>query len=231
MLKNTQINRIATKTIAKALQELNERVIYVGGAVVSLYIDDPAAEDIRPTKDIDISLRIVSLVELERIREALIKKDFYQTSEDNVMCRFRYDDILIDVMATKEIGWAPGNIWFECGFEERQAVQLDEDRIHILPLPYFLATKFTAYGNRGKNDPIGSEDFEDIVYLLNHVSSVKEQILQGNSAVQEYLKKSFQSILNDDALQEAVLAHLSHEDQMTRSEKILNDLKEIIDAI
>lgn len=47
MLKNSLINRAATKKIAKALGELNERVVYVGGAVVSLYIDDASAEDVR----------------------------------------------------------------------------------------------------------------------------------------------------------------------------------------
>jgi len=53
MLKNTLINRIATKKIALALGELNKNVVYVGGAVVSFYIDDTLAEDVRPTKDID----------------------------------------------------------------------------------------------------------------------------------------------------------------------------------
>ncbi len=63
MLKNTQINREVTKQIAHALGEMNERVVYVGGAVVSLYIDDPSADDVRPTKDIDISMKIASLSE------------------------------------------------------------------------------------------------------------------------------------------------------------------------
>ena len=52
---NTLINWKVIKTIANALGELNQKVVYVGGAVVSLYIDDTAAEDIRPTKDIDIT--------------------------------------------------------------------------------------------------------------------------------------------------------------------------------
>jgi hypothetical protein len=60
-LKNTAINIGIIRKIAKALGELNDRVVYVGGAVVSLYINDPAAEDIRPTKDIDISLEILTL--------------------------------------------------------------------------------------------------------------------------------------------------------------------------
>ncbi|MFN6946797.1 MAG: hypothetical protein ACK4ND_17755 [Cytophagaceae bacterium] len=64
MLKNTHINKEATKKIARALGELNEKVVFVGGAVVSLYIDDPSADDVRPTKDIDISLEIARLVNL-----------------------------------------------------------------------------------------------------------------------------------------------------------------------
>ena len=57
MLKNTLINLEATKQVAVALGTLNENVVYVGGAMVSLYIDDPAAEDVRPTKDMSKNLR------------------------------------------------------------------------------------------------------------------------------------------------------------------------------
>ena len=109
MLKNTQINRIATKIVAQALGELNKDVVYVGGSVVSLYIDDPAAEDVRPTKDIDITFEIRNVGELEKIRLKLADKEFYQSSEDDVICRFRYNHILVDVMSTQAVGWAPAN--------------------------------------------------------------------------------------------------------------------------
>jgi hypothetical protein len=71
MIKNTIINRGVIKKIALALGEINEQVVYVGGAVVSLYINDPAADDVRPTKDIDISMSLVTLGELETMRERL----------------------------------------------------------------------------------------------------------------------------------------------------------------
>jgi hypothetical protein len=48
-MRNTQINNIIIERVANALGELNEKVIYVGGATVSLYINDPAADDVRPT--------------------------------------------------------------------------------------------------------------------------------------------------------------------------------------
>ena len=70
-MKNTLINKEIIKRVALALGDLNDVVIYVGGATVSLYINDPAADDVRPTKDIDISLKILSIPQLEEIREQL----------------------------------------------------------------------------------------------------------------------------------------------------------------
>jgi len=153
MLKNTQVNTDIIKTVAQGLAELNEKVVYVGGAVVSLYINDPAAEDVRPTKDIDISLEIASLTELEKLRQDLNSKGFKQTADDDVICRFRYRNIKVDVMATREIGWAPANQWFRDGFKERIIYEVEDQQIYIMPLPYFIAAKFVAYHDRGEIDP------------------------------------------------------------------------------
>jgi len=230
-LKNTLINRKATKKIALALGELNKNVVYVGGAVVSLYIDDPSADDVRPTKDIDISLEIASLGELEALREKLIEKGFYQSHEDDVICRFRYSDIKVDVMATKTIGWAPGNPWFEAGFKKSQIINLDGIDINVLPLPYFLATKFSAFYDRGGKDPRTSHDFEDIIYILNHTSNIDDLIFSSDKKVQLYLKEAFLKILDDSTLQEAVIGNLYYENQLARFDKIINKLKEITNVI
>ncbi len=80
MLKNTLINREATKRIDLALGELNENVVYVGGAIVSQYVNDAAAEDVRPTKDIDITMEIFSVGELEKLRNTLTERGFTQSS-------------------------------------------------------------------------------------------------------------------------------------------------------
>ncbi|MBC7776262.1 MAG: nucleotidyl transferase AbiEii/AbiGii toxin family protein [Phycisphaerae bacterium] len=228
MLKNTQINRLATRKIAQALGELNEQVVYVGGAVVSLYIDDPSADDVRPTKDVDISLEIASIGALEALRVSLIRKGFYQSVEDNVLCRFRYEDIKVDEMSTEPVGWAPANRWFAHGFQHRLPRQLDEMTIHILPLPYFLASKLEAFYDRGKTDPRTSHDFEDIVYLLNYTSDFKSQIQASKDELKQYLIERFTDILTDMAKQEAILGCLYHEDQSLRFNKIINLLNEII---
>ena len=53
-----EANLEAIRAVAKALGEINGRIAYVGGAVVALYADDPAADNARPTIDIDMVVRI-----------------------------------------------------------------------------------------------------------------------------------------------------------------------------
>lgn len=50
-------------------------------AVLSLYINDLVTEDIRSTKDIDISLSVVGFIELERFREQLTLKKIKQAPD------------------------------------------------------------------------------------------------------------------------------------------------------
>jgi len=41
------------ETIANALCDLREKVVFVGGSVAELYADFPELSDIRPTTDVD----------------------------------------------------------------------------------------------------------------------------------------------------------------------------------
>ena len=231
MLKNTIINRKATSQVAVALGALNKDVVYVGGAMVSLYIDDPAAEDVRPTKDIDITLEIANVGELEKLRVALEDKGFVQSAEDDVICRFRLKEIKVDVMSTTEVGWAPANPWFESGFENSITIEIENVEIRILTLPYFLATKFAAFEGRGGRDPRMSHDFEDIVYLLNYTSNFREQIQESDPEVQQFLKEQFAAIRDKANMQEAIIANLYHEDQQVRFDRIMNEIKELTNGI
>jgi len=230
-MKNTRINRIATIQVAKALGKLNEQVVFVGGAVVSLYIDDPAADDVRPTQDIDLTFEIVSPNQLEQLREELNQRGFQQHAEDSVMCRFRLEDKKVDVMSTQEVGWAPANRWFKKGFENSFPLPLDDITIRLMPFPYFLATKFEAFRSRGRRDPRMSHDFEDIVYLLNYTSYFPEAIQSAEEEVKMYLVVCLNEILNDSALQEAVISHMYYEEQEERLQMIIDQIKVTVSKV
>ncbi len=228
---NTIINRKATIKIAKALGQLNHEVVFVGGAMVSLYIDDKAAEDIRPTKDIDLTFQITTTGELEKLRVELNEKGFKETPEENVICRFKFDDVLVDIMSTQEVGWAPSNQWFESGFEKAIAIALDEIEIRVLPLPYFLASKIDAFLDRGIKNLYASHDFEDIIYLFNYTSNLVEQVLGSDQDVAKYLKESVQKILGDDSILAVIPGHLFFENREERMEIITEKMKQISDGI
>jgi len=168
---------------------------------------------------------------LEQIRNALNEKGFIQTAEDDVICRFRYEDVKVDVMNTKAIGWAPANPWFASGFERRLQIEIDDWHIFIVPLPYFLATKFAAYNSRGKNEPRTSHDFEDIVYVMDNRIDLVEQILEANEAIKPFLKNEFESILADKTKLEAVAANLFYESRTERYAMIIDKIKCLVKGL
>ena len=205
---NTIINRKATAKVARALGDLNREVVFVGGAMVSLYADDKAAEDVRPTKDLDLSFHITSVAELEKLRESLLKKGFKEAADETVICRFKYDDLLVDVMSTQGVGWAPSNRWYKQGFEASIAKKVEELTIWIMPLPIFLASKLDAFFDRGVKDLYGSRDLEDIVYLLNYNTGIVEEVKNAEKEVQAYLTESFNKILLDNSIMAAIQGHI-----------------------
>lgn len=231
MLKNNTINLEVIRKIAVALGAMNEQVVYVGGATVSLYINDPAADDVRPTKDLDISLAIASLGELEVIRKQLIRKGFKQSPEDDIICRFRYEDIKVDVMSTKAVGWAPANPWFASGFAQKEIIEIEDQKIQILPLPYFLASKFSAFNDRGAIDPRTSHDLEDIVYVLDNRMDIVEKLAKVPDDVRSYLADQLQRILDDRVMHEAILGNLFYETREERYQRIIKCIKQIVNGI
>ncbi|PAM91868.1 hypothetical protein B4N84_23890 [Flavobacterium sp. IR1] len=228
-MKNTAINRIIIQKIANALGELNEEVIYVGGATVSLYINDPAADDVRPTKDIDISLSVATINELEDIREKLDVKGFTQSAELDVICRFKFEDILIDVMNTNPIAWAPANKWFKKGFQNLEKIKIEECTIQIMPFNYFLASKFSAYEDRGGDDPRFSHDIEDISYILDNRTDWEIIISQEtDQEVKDFLLEKLKLIKEDSKFQEAILGNLFYEHAEERFRILLNKINEVL---
>ncbi len=231
MLKNTTINRKATIKVAKALGELNRKVVFVGGAMVSLYIDDSAAEDIRPTKDIDLTFQITTVSQLEVLRQALTDKGFHEHPDSNVICRFAFEDLLVDVMSTQTVGWAPSNRWFEPGFNKAIAVPLEDIEVQILPLPYFMASKIDAFFDRGIEDLYASHDFEDIVYIFNYSMGLVGQILNADSdEVKIYLVDSIKKILENDRIMNAMPGHLYFDGIDDRMEIITNKMNAIVNG-
>jgi len=175
---------------------------------------------------VDIVLEIASAVELETFRQQLEERDIHFAKDEKVICRFIYQNILLDVMATKEIGWAPANPWFQSGFDHPEIHELDDVKIKIMSVTYYLASKFTAFKDRGI-DPRTSHDFEDIVYVLDNRTTLIQDISGTENDVKMFLNGEFNTLLNDASFQEAILAHLEPATQTRRYELLKQKLEAI----
>jgi len=101
------------------------------------------------------------------------------------------------------------NIWYPDGFAEAIGYQLDEQNtIKILSPPYFLATKLEAHIGRGKNDGRSSQDFEDIVYVLENRETIWEEMINASSPVKDYLQSAFSNLLTNSAIFEWIDCHV-----------------------
>ncbi len=100
--------------------------------------------------------------------------------------------------------------------------------IQLLPLPYFITSKFAAHIGRGGKDPRTSHDFEDIMYVIDNRTDIVEQIDKSQDDVKPYLKEQFQLILNDKVKQEAILGNLSYDTREVRYGRIIQCMKQIV---
>lgn len=68
---NKVINLALVAQVAKGLKELKDKMVFIGGAVISLYTDDPSADEIRPTSDIDMTINLANYAEWAKMQERL----------------------------------------------------------------------------------------------------------------------------------------------------------------
>ncbi len=195
-MDKTNLERL--QDIAEGMDDLNERVVYVGGSVAQLYVNDEAAEEARPTRDVDCVVGLMSYKEYEEFNAFLRKKKFAEDrSEGAPICRWLYKGGEIDIMPTDEKYLGFTNKWYQPGIEHKEGYTLPNGRtIYIMPVLFFLATKIEAINSRGGEDLRTSHDFEDVIYVLNYCSDIIERFnKETNATLKTYLKEECQKFL------------------------------------
>lgn len=206
-MENRTINIAVVSEVAEALQHIKQDMVFVGGAVVSLYTDDPAADEIRPTQDIDMTLNIINLSHWEKVQTQLGALGFHPDPFGHAICSYKYKDIPVDIMATEDGPLGPANRWYKIGFENLWTAKAKDQDIKILSAPCYLATKFEAFNDRGSDYRI-SHDIEDIIYVLDNRIGIVEEIENDDTRIANFIKEQLQNITNKGFLQEVLMAHI-----------------------
>jgi hypothetical protein len=199
--------------VARGLGDLKDEVVFVGGSVAELYADDPAASDIRPTLDVDCVVELSTRKDYYKLEDALRQRGFKNdTTPDAPICRWIFDDIIVDVMPDDEAVLGFSNRWYGPGIEHKVKMVLpDGTWIYVFSVEYYLAAKFEAMLSRGGNDLRISHDFEDIVYIFdNHIGLGEQVVKNGNSQLREYLREQCAVLLDNPNIVESVEAALPY---------------------
>ena len=206
-MENRVINLAVVAEIAEALKDYNDRMVFVGGAVVSLYTDDPAADEIRPTEDVDMTLNVVNFSDWSNIQEDLGRLGFHPDPFGHAICSYKYKDIPVDIMAAEDGPLGPSNRWYKIGFKDLWKVKVKTQEINILKAPCYLATKFEAFNSRGK-DYRTSHDMEDIIYILDNRVDIVVEIENSPNEIKVFIQSELKKMVDQSLINEVLEAHI-----------------------
>lgn len=175
---------------------------------MSLYADQEVAEP-RPTDDVDVLIEILNYSERSQLEEILRRKGFSHDVESGIVCRYNIQGITIDIMPTEDSSIGFHSTWYAEGFQKATSYMIDETHtIRILSTPYFIASKLEAFLNRGHNDGRTSQDFEDIVFVLEHRKLVWDELSATAGKVSLFLTNEFKKLHNHPQIFEWIDAHV-----------------------
>lgn len=203
------------RKVAVGLGDLKDSVVFIGGAVTELYANDSASTEIRPTLDVDCVIELASRSSFYDMEVELRSKGFKNdTTPGAPICRWIYKDVIVDIMPDDENILGFSNRWYKAGIINRIEREIDGNlKIFIFQVHYYLATKLEATFQRGMSDLRTSQDFEDVVYILNNSLRIDKIITEcHDQELKQYLKDRMQSLLNLKYINEAVECCLPYGD-------------------
>ncbi len=198
-------------------------LIYIGGAVLPLYLPAIPPDEIRVTSDVDC-IKCVSRFEYQELGGLLEARGFTQANhrEGDPICRWRRQHLIADVMPTDERILGFGNRWYAEGSLHTQTFCLPSGRsIRSFTPAYYLAAKVEAFWGRGQQDILNSHDFEDIISLIDGCSGLELNIQQSSSFIQEYFIYFFQNLLMRSDFLQIIEGHTPRRNLKRRMRNII----------
>ncbi len=219
------------EAVVELLDELIDRLVFLGGCATGLLLTDMAAPPIRATQDVDVITEVATMAEYYQLAEQLRAAGFQEDTEAGPVCRWKTGSLLLDVMPTNPQLLGFGSDWYQEAFEAATLQTLPSGkRIHMITGPYFLACKLAAFRSRGQGDYLMSHDMEDIVTVLDGRPEVMGEIEQAQITLRRHLAENFRELLESRQFREALSGHLPPDGaSQARVPTILSRIKLIAD--
>lgn len=215
---------------AKLLKPILGELVFVGGCTTALLITDKAAADVRPTCDVDAIAEITSYVGYAKFSERLKALGFREdTREGAPLCRWCQQTTTLDVMPLDGRILGFKNSWYGPAIATAEERELEPGlKILMVSSVYFCASKLEAFGDRGKNDHLGSRDLEDFIAVVDGRAELAGEIQAAQSDVRSYLSKEIAKLFGARGFVDALPGHLAPDSaSQERIATVMARLKEI----
>ena len=224
-------NMALLEIVAERLGDtLREQLVFVGGAVAGLLITDSGMPAIRSTEDVDLICKALVLADYHRVEMALRARGFQpDMSQGAPICRWRVDDVVVDVMPSLENILGFSNRWYPLALLSALPVTLPSGLvIRLIPAPVFLATKLEAFVGRGRGDFLCSHDLEDLLAVVDGRETLLDECRASAPELRSYLAERLRALLETRAFIDALPGYLPSD---AASQERLPDLRETLRLI
>lgn len=201
--------------MAQALGPVCDRVVFVGGCATGLLLSNANLMDVRATEDVDAIVEAVTLAGYHRLADELMQRGFKQTMADNTPpFRWYWQRMQLDLVPLDEKVLGFANRWYRTGFEAAVQTEVAAGLVlRHLSAPYFLATKFEAFNDRGRNDVYTSHDMEDILTVVEGRPELVQELSAAATDVRRHVVDCVAKLLVNPDFNNALAGLLSQPDR------------------
>jgi hypothetical protein len=195
--------------VAEELEWLPMEPVFVGGAVIGLYLDDFGRSQIRPTDDVHCIVHVVTRADWWDLEKQL-RTHHWSPDPDGPVCRYlSRRGVKVDLMPVDPSVLGFAGQWYPAVVETAEQRKLSTGRRILVPnVALLVACKLEAFGDRGMADPHMSEDLEDVVALLDGCGELEACVVAAAEGARAYVAEELVRLLDDPALLEVVTAQL-----------------------
>jgi len=199
--------------VARALGDLTEELVFIGGAVAPLLQTRPPFPRARPTRDVDATTAFRSYRDLERLHGQLSAAGFRQdpAAPGHLHRWVSPAGDWLDLVPAGDHPGGSGQRWDWLAVETSEHADLgDGVVVRHASGPAWLALKWAAYLDRGRDDPYGSHDLEDFLALIASRPSLGGEVGASPAEVAEWIAGAAGALLQMPEVDDLLAGHLNN---------------------
>jgi len=210
-------NLSALRAVADRRDRLGLNYAFVGGSIVNLLLDHSDFAPARPTDDVDVILEVVTTKRYSDLEERIRRLGFdHDMREGAPRCRWVLGNLTVDIMPTKGEELGLNTAWFSEALATATEKEIGHTRLKLVSAPWFLATKYVAFVDRGAGDYYASHDLEDFIAVVDGRESIVADVENAPVDLRKYLVEAVRTLLGKAAFDEALSGHLPADEASQR---------------